>query len=152
MDTLLTDTALLPAAFHYIIFQHNQNPTVVQGQLGPIENALSNWKSIWAAYCAHHPPTALHVDSGNANANAATMWKRIGFSRYCAEFWLLAALLLARISAASTHQHQLGQSDIGGEGSDLSRARIVEPVLDKYDQTSMRQVNDLITDFGKVQL
>lgn len=132
-----------------MIFQY-QNLTVVEGQLTPIRNALSNWKNIWIAYCADCPTTALHVDS--SNFDATTMWKRIGFSRHCAEYWLLAMLLVARILAALSQQHELGGLGTDDANSELCHARLVEPVLDKYDQTSMRQVNELITNFGNFQL
>jgi hypothetical protein len=132
-----------------MIFQH-QNLTVVEGQLTPIGNALSNWKNIWVAYCAHSPPRALHADFGNVDAT--TMWKRIGFSRYCAEYWLLATLLVARIAEASSPQHQLGGPGTGDGSGELCRARLVDPVLGKYDQTSMRQVNELIRNFGEFRL
>ncbi|KAB5585027.1 fungal-specific transcription factor domain-containing protein [Coniochaeta sp. 2T2.1] len=145
----LTDANCMSLAFHYMIFQH-QNLTVVEGQLTPIRNALGNWKNIWVTYCAHCPPTALDMDSGDVDTSA--MWKRIGFSRYCAEYWLLATLLVGRISGPSTQQHQLGGPDTGDGGGELGHARLVEPVLDKYDQTSMAQVNELITNFRDFQL
>ena len=53
-------------------------------------------------------------------------WRRIGFCRHAHEFWLLAG------------------EEGAGAGSD--------PILTRYDQTSMRQINDLIADFQKFQI
>lgn len=132
-----------------MIFQH-QNLTVVEGQLTPIRRALSNWKNIWIAYCTHGQPTALLADHG-----VSAMWKRIGFFRHCAEYWLLATLLVARISAAYSQPQEIGLPDTpytGGDDEVPCHARVVEPVLEKYDQTSMQQVNELITGFGSFRL
>jgi hypothetical protein len=80
------------------------------------------------------------------------MWKRLGFSRYCSEYWLLANLLVDKISAAILQQQQASRPDNMDSSGELYNPRIVEPVLDKYDQTSMRQVNDLITNFRSFEL
>jgi hypothetical protein len=84
------------------------------------------------------------------------MWKRVGFVRFSPEFWLLGNLLTERISATTTtpqDQHfGRGDSVLGPSQSSPSRhskPKSAEPILEKYDQTSMRQVNDLITDFQK---
>ena len=85
------------------------------------------------------------------------MWKRIGFIRHASEYWLLASLMLEKISAAATKpkspefvsrtltDHARIDDDTGGtEG--------FEPVLGRDDETSMRQVNELLADFQKVQI
>jgi len=84
-----------------------------------------------------------------------TMWMRIGFIRYSAEYWLLGSLLTTRISS-NTARPETQWFDQGTSASALSgpqsvdgKAKSVEPILDKYDQTSMRQVNDLIAGFQK---
>lgn len=71
------------------------------------------------------------------------MWKRIGFPRYCHEYWLLANLMADRLVVLGSLQG----TDLAalGEGP-------LDPILNKYDQTSMRQVNDLITGFQTFQI
>lgn len=79
------------------------------------------------------------------------MWKRIGFVRHASEFWLLASLMMDRIAALNASQ------TVNNTGKDLNGINPLEddyldPLPNKYDQTSMRQVNDLISDFQKVQI
>lgn len=132
-----------------MIFQH-QNLTGVEGQLIPIRNALCNWKNIWDVHCAHFSTASSPSQQAGA-VDACSMWKRIGFIRHCDEYWLLANLLVAKIAAATAHQ-RLGRADATDDNGEVWHARIVKPVLDKYDQTSMRQVNELITNVRSFQL
>ncbi|KAK0631445.1 hypothetical protein B0T14DRAFT_559239 [Immersiella caudata] len=141
------------SAFHYMIFQH-QNSLGVAGQLVPIRSGLRNWIAVWEQYfdswSASYPQ--------DASLPLETMWKRMGFIRFAPEYWLLGVLLTNRISGA-TNQSQDKAHDV----DDASRSSLpvpvaagssaqinsVDPILEKYDQTSMRQVNDLIADFRK---
>ncbi|KAK1829514.1 hypothetical protein QBC39DRAFT_262799 [Podospora conica] len=139
------------SAFHYMIFQQ-QNFLGVAGQLDHIRTGLQNWIAIWDRYFddwlsspqGAYSETCLSPD---------TMWKRVGFVRFSPEYWLLGILLLDRISATAEHARQKASGrgmlenrmDCGGG----ARGKSIEPILDKYDQTSMRQVNDLITDFQR---
>lgn len=70
------------------------------------------------------------------------MWKRNGFFRFCAEYWLLANLMADRLTGA-----EMSRGD-----SFLVNDSVLDPILSQYDQTSMRQVNDLITGFQTFQL
>lgn len=72
------------------------------------------------------------------------MWKRVGFCRYCPEYWLLAKFMVDRLATLDTSQaeDELEPLDDGP----------LDSILDKYDQTSMRQVNDLITGFQNFQI
>jgi len=86
-----------------------------------------------------------------------TMWKRIGFIRYAPEYWLLGSLLTDRISGVPNRDGhgsppQSDDRDTTPTSQQSNKPHIVEPILDKYDQTSMRQVNDLITGFQKIQI
>lgn len=78
------------------------------------------------------------------------MWKRIGFMRHSPEFWLLATVVVDRISSASDMRWGMGTDMLGDSGSGSGTSS--EPILAVIDQTSMRQVNDLITEFQIVQL
>ena len=79
------------------------------------------------------------------------MWQRVGFSRFCSEYWLLAKLIVDRITdRAQRKEHAFVDASAGTEfGSD---DRSTPTILDNYDETSMRQVNDLISEFQKVIL
>lgn len=72
------------------------------------------------------------------------MWKRIGFCRYCPEYWLLANLMADRLAT-------LGALQQGNEMTAIDNGPL-DPILDQYDQTSMRQVNDLIMGFQMFQI
>lgn len=72
------------------------------------------------------------------------MWKRVGFCRYCPEFWLLASLMTERLGL-------LGDLPQGNDLAPLDDGAL-DPILNKYDQTSMRQVNNLIVGFQTFQL
>lgn len=88
------------------------------------------------------------------------MWKRVGFVRFSPEYWLLGSLLTDRLSAATTTASAQGSGSGDGTAmagtqtpsTDPGKPKSVEPILEKYDQTSMRQVNDLITDFQKLHV
>ena len=144
-------------AIHYMIFQH-QNLFAVEGQLVPIRNGLRNWIGIWERYAAF--PTSLSPHGGLQEECPAPelMWKRIGFVRFSSEYWLLGSLLTDRLSAttaASQDQPSANGSPLGllqSSSAAHGKTRSAEPILEKYDQTSMRQVNDLISDFQKFNI
>lgn len=79
-----------------------------------------------------------HVTVNHDDLQPETLWKRVGFCSYCPEYWLLANLmtdkLTARSSTGTSGMNELERLDDGP----------LDSILDKYDQTSMRQVNDLI--------
>jgi hypothetical protein len=136
-----------------MIFQH-QNSLGVAGQLVPIRNGLRNWIAVWEQYfdswSASYPQ--------DSSLPLETMWKRMGFIRFAPEYWLLGVLLTNRISGA-TNQAQDKSQDVDDAGrsslpppaatGSSAQIKSVGPILEKYDQTSMRQVNDLITDFQR---
>lgn len=81
------------------------------------------------------------------------MWKRVGFLRYSHEYCSLASLILDRISTSNINRKDLGITvDTDPGRATALRDGPPSPILDKYDQTSMRQVNDLIADFQKVHI
>lgn len=139
-----------------MIFQH-QNLFAVEGQLAPIRNGLRNWIGIWERYAAvpmSHSPHGLLQQDGLA---PELMWKRAGFVRFSPEYWLLGSLLTDRLAATTVPAGEASGSGTFSNGLFQSstargKARSAEPILEKYDQTSMRQVNDLITDFQKFNI
>ncbi|KAK3935642.1 hypothetical protein QBC46DRAFT_271313 [Diplogelasinospora grovesii] len=140
------------SAFHYMIFQH-QNLFGVEGQLVPIRTGLRNWIAIWEQYVDLWSSSPLHGMAHDDRLAPEMMWKRVGFIRHSPEYWLLGRLLTDRISRtiAKDHDPSQGRSPPGSSSEEAASGRAhsksVEPILDKYDQTSMRQVNDLITAF-----
>lgn len=142
-----------------MIFQH-QNLFAVEGQLVPIRNGLRNWIGIWERYANLPPSCSPHGLLHDDHLTPETMWKRVGFVRFSPEYWLLGSLLTDRLSAATTTASAQGAGSGDGTAmagtqtpsADPGKPKSVEPILEKYDQTSMRQVNDLITDFQKLHV
>ena len=78
------------------------------------------------------------VDSDSPTLPPQNMWKRIGFMRHAYEFWLLANLILDRISSQAT----ISEYGIGLPSREQDT--LTQSVLPEYDQNNMRQVNELI--------
>ncbi|KAL2795184.1 hypothetical protein BJX66DRAFT_350761 [Aspergillus keveii] len=132
---------VLASAIHSLIFQYRNSWDSLQ-LLPPIHNALNNWKSIWQQFTASLVPgMSPHVTVDHDNLQPDTMWKRVGFCSYCPEYWLLANLMTDMLTARNSTE----ASD-EGEQNELERLEDgpLDSILNKYDQTSMRQVNDLI--------
>jgi hypothetical protein len=140
-----------------MIFQH-QNLLAVEGQLVPIRNGLRNWIEIWEKYAAVPPSLSPHGLLQEDCPSPELMWKRIGFVRFSPEYWLLGSLIADRLSATTGASSEPSSVPGGSQGGiqpssgARGKARSAEPILGKYDQTSMRQVNDLITDFQKFNI
>lgn len=123
------------------------------GQLEAVRRGLDNWYAMWEIYSAKFstlPPHVIVSDSGITVDNA---WQRVGFMRHSPEYWLLARLLVDR----QEYQDSLEDDASSGEVPDFSAALAGEttlssPSLSKFDQTSMRQVNDVISEFDKVHI
>jgi hypothetical protein len=134
-----------------LIFQY-QNSFGGEAQVVSIRNALNNWIGIWEIYTSELSSTPPHV-LANDPLNVENMWRRVGFLRYSVEYWSLANLILDRISTSSTKHQDRGLALDGG----LSRPPALQteapsPILDKYDETSMSQVNNLIAEFQKARI
>lgn len=78
------------------------------------------------------------------NVATENLWRRIGFMRHAPEYWLLGKLLVDRLSSDSFGSPESTVPDASGSAH--------EPILTRYDQTSMLQVNDLITGFQNVHI
>lgn len=140
-------TTWMPADFHSSVFLR-QNSFAAR-DCSAIHTALSNWKMVWEAYSSqvsNHPPHAM-VPRDQA-IPGLNMWKRIGFMRHSPEFWLLATVVVDRLSPPGARTEPSTSS--GNAISGMKHA--AGPLLAEYDQTSMRQVNDLIAKFQKVQI
>jgi hypothetical protein len=144
-------------AFHYMIFQH-QNLFAVEGQLVPIRNGLRNWIGIWEKYAEVPSSLSPHGVLQEECPAPGLMWKRIGFVRFSPEYWLLGSLLTDRLSATTVTTPDTSSSNGSSLGflqtspNARGKAKSAEPILEKYDQTSMRQVNDLIAGFQRFNI
>ncbi|RFN45078.1 c2h2 transcription factor [Fusarium flagelliforme] len=107
------------SAFHALIFQH-QNSFGGNDQLQAVYNALSNWKSVWETYSDEFSLSPPHVMVDKHDVAPDDLWRRVGFMRHSPEYWLLAKLLVDRLSSPMITLPS--SSD--------------EPILTRYDQTS----------------
>ncbi|KAJ5440032.1 uncharacterized protein N7458_011030 [Penicillium daleae] len=134
----------LTSAIHSQIFQYRSSVSSSQN-LTPIRNTLQNWCDSWQLFASTSSTgTPPHVTIDDTNISPQNMWKRIGFCRYCPEFWLLGSLMTERLAL-------LGDIQLGNDlAPDEDGA--FDPILNQYDQTSMQQVNNLIFGFQTFQL
>lgn len=131
-------------AFHALIFQH-QNSFGGHDQLRAVRNGLDNWKSVWETYSDEFSFSPPHVMVNRDNLSPNELWKRVGFMRHSPEYWLLAKLLVDRLASSDGLMSSSDPATIDGGATH-------EPILTRYDQTSMLQVNDLITGFQNVHI
>ena len=138
-----------------MIFQAQQSFNV-HASLQPLSNALDNWTAIWQVYSGALQHLAIHNPLVNEQMTPSNMWKRVGFSRFADEYWLLAKLITEKMKASSqtVDIFERNRSD-AVEGSLLSTSANPgddEAILPRYDENRMRQVNDLISDFQRILL
>lgn len=83
------------------------------------------------------------------NMTISNMGNRIGFVRHAAEYWLLAKIIVDRLFTCNSNQ--LGSSPAIQSEATSAFITGTDSMLSKYDQTSMQQVNDLISLFQNMQ-
>lgn len=71
--------------------------------------------------------------------------------RYAPEFWLLAKIVLERLEA-DRHEVNVTNTLVDRSGKPNDILPLESTVLDKYDETSMGQVNDIITMFQRLNV
>ncbi|KIW89239.1 uncharacterized protein Z519_10092 [Cladophialophora bantiana CBS 173.52] len=138
------------SSFHSFLF--NIDPVFgSDAQFETLRNAIINWRVVWNlrfepdfvdCYGTHDlwaPQCMTEPD---------TPWKRIGFYRNASEYWLLARVMLEKVESfrkTDEAEHSpLECKDSRGTGVPL--------ILSKFDETSMDQVNDLITSFQPLRM
>jgi hypothetical protein len=84
------------------------------------------------------------------NMTIFSMGSRIGFVRHAAEYWLLANVIADRLLTCNSDQ--VGTSYSIQRETNLAVGTGAESIPPKYDQTSMQQVNDLISVFQRMQI
>jgi hypothetical protein len=91
---------------------------------------MKNWKNAW---------DKMHVlsnlDDDDVDDPPDEAWRRDGFMKCAWEYWLLCNVLLESIRSDS------------GDNSGVAKR-----TLDKYDQTDMEQVRQLITQFNAMEM
>ncbi|EXJ91674.1 hypothetical protein A1O3_00224 [Capronia epimyces CBS 606.96] len=138
------------SSFHSFLF--NIDPVFgSDAQFETLRNAITNWMVVWDlrfepgfsdCYGTHDPlgPQCM--------TEPDKPWKRIGFYRNAPEYWLLARIMLEKVES-SRQTANAGESLLGRE--DWRRTG-VSPILSRFDETSMDQVNDLITSFQPLSM
>jgi hypothetical protein len=144
----------MTSALHSLIF-HYQNSFSCQGSLDAIQQAHQTWGKIWNIYMTRFSQESRHspVISSMRDLDPDDMWKRIGFTRHASEYWLLGKFMVGRLS--KSNEHVDGVVGVAGPVQSLasiSGTESVSPLLEQYDQTSMQQINVLISDFQKVYI
>lgn len=141
---------VLTSSLHSLLFQAQHSLEVPQ--LTAIRYALHNWREAWQVYCDEYSACPPHAMVTDENKTVSNMGNRIGFVCHAAEYWLLAKVIADRLSSSSSNQAvtspAIQRETNSGIGSTDTRA---ETMLPKFDQTSMQQVNDLISDFQNMQ-
>ncbi|KAI5364036.1 hypothetical protein Slin15195_G096910 [Septoria linicola] len=130
---------VITSAIHSMIFQVQQSFSS-QLHLQGIYAALANWHLLWQ----QHLDLILQKEPLSSNTLASDihdLWKREGFSRHASEYWMLASMLVQRLDSTREWHASDVQSKVEEDAADT--------FLEKYDETSMRQINDLITDFQR---
>ncbi|KAF5236557.1 hypothetical protein FAUST_6471 [Fusarium austroamericanum] len=116
------------SAFHALLF-HHQNSFGGHDQLQAVYNALSNWKMVWETYSDELSFSSPHVIVDKENVSPVDLWRRIGFMRHSPEYWLLAKLLVDRLSTPI-------ETMTNPEDALLDATTVTqEPILARYDQT-----------------
>ncbi|KAH6871499.1 C2H2 type zinc finger domain-containing protein [Thelonectria olida] len=136
---------VIVSAFHTLVFQQQNSSFCGIEQLQAVRIALQNWKLIWETYSSEFSSTPPHEMVGNVTPSPGNMWRRTGFMRHSPEYWLLANLMVNRLSRTLEPQPNFNEAVLTGGSTP-------DPILSKYDQTSMRQVNDLIAEFQNVHI
>jgi hypothetical protein len=98
-----------------------------------IRNALDGWYKAWNARSNLGQSEAVQDNS------QAEGWRRDGFIRHADEFRALALMSLDDVDSS-------GRKGTG-KPSDKNNSRSPYGLLDQYDETSMRQVADLMLAF-----
>jgi hypothetical protein len=132
-------------ALHSMIFQ-SQQAFGCDNQMTPIRTGLDNWITIWQIYLERNSVLRRHQPRPTDHEDLGTTWQRIGFYHSADEYWMLAKLMVDRVAMNSQLE---GDRMLDGDSITID-APTKEELLGKYDETSMRQVNELIADFQRI--
>ncbi|CZT23659.1 related to C2H2 transcription factor [Ramularia collo-cygni] len=136
---------VLTSALHSMIFQ-SQQVFGYDDQMTPIRTGLENWVTTWQKYVQIYAVLQRHQPRSTDDQAFGSLWQRIGFYRSADEYWMLAKLMVDRVAISS----QIEANRTIGDEPATDDAQVKDDILGKYDETSMRQVNELITDFQRI--
>ncbi|EXJ59419.1 uncharacterized protein A1O5_12300 [Cladophialophora psammophila CBS 110553] len=140
----------LTSSLHGLIFQY-QHCFREQAQLVPIRNAAKNWGMIWQMYSEDFSASPPHAMVTEDTMTIHKMCNRVGFMRHAPEFWLLAKLMMDRITNCKVLEPREPFGSLVPETPSATDDS-TEPIYHEYDQTSMQQVNDLITILQRIHI
>ena len=136
-----------------MVFQCQQSFSY-DAQFTPVRKALDNWKLAWRWYEEKFAFTVRHCPVQDPTPPPDNMWKRIGFMRHAAEYWLLADLITRSLVSTPPGAAEEPAPGHGGGPAELhlvSREK-TRSMLERYDENSMRQVNELIAAFQAAEI
>ena len=107
--------------------------TYLSTNTSPIHNALGHWKLAWDAR------NALEQAKPTQDQSPVKGWRRDGFIRHAEEYRLLALFSLERVDSSVRDESQKSPYE--------NTSRRPQNMLGRYDETSMRQVADLMLAF-----
>ncbi|EXJ90699.1 hypothetical protein A1O1_03803 [Capronia coronata CBS 617.96] len=138
------------SSFHSLLF--NIDPGFgSEAQFETLRIAINNWRTVWNlrseagfsdCYGTHDSWTP------HCMTEPEIPWKRIGFYRNAFEYWLLARVKLEKLES-SRPSTEAEESLLGRENY---LGTEVAAILSKFDETSMDQVNDLVTSFQSLRM
>jgi len=120
-------------ALHCLVFHVQTSLTCLSPKTSPIRDALEHWKSAWDARINLEPPKSGRDESQVKD------WQRIGFMRHAHEFRLLALLSLEKLGSSMRNKCERSLDEATSQGQHRA--------LGRYDETSMKQVADLMLAF-----
>ncbi|KPI40268.1 uncharacterized protein AB675_7445 [Cyphellophora attinorum] len=147
----------MTSTLHALIF-HFRSSLSCRGSLEDVKRCLDNWHTVWQVYTdklATDPRHALAV-AGTGICPPEQMWKRIGFMRHAGQYWTLAKLMIEKLTLLRPIRQNTDDNESSDRGQTtpayIAESTRSEVLLDKYDETSMRQVNDLIAMLQKTNI
>ena len=123
-------------AFHIRIFHLHCDPTSA-ANIAPIQTALANWKRAWLNR------TAVKGLEECSSQDPNDAWRTIGFIGNVMEYWYLAVVVLGKCKSL----HGLKIDGNSGTGGTLRKG-----FLEKYDESDMGQVHELVSDIREMHL
>lgn len=119
-----------------------------QSQYQPLRNGISNWKAVWNRRIFTYADSSIDISIGPESEqtlpeNCDALWKRPGFWKHAAEFWLLSRIFLERL-ASSQHGVEAHYPFSQPENPLCE----VEPCIrGEHDDTNMTQLHTFIRNF-----
>jgi hypothetical protein len=160
MQDFLSQTGFLnlyviAAALHSITFHIRLSMGVCLDLLS-LRIMLSNWKTVWnnRALARNNPPFGIETHNLGFLVHCGNDWRRDGFMEHAPEVWLLSKKLLWCIESSKQHsmQKSLSGSEAISSKQSLGAIAFVLPTQERYDDTSMNQLTQLLSSFESMKV